>query len=189
MKGRMVAAVLAWGLAGGALAVPKGGTLYVKAKNTRLLASAGANAQALEVLQPGQPVKWLGPDAKDKQWHQVEVKVGGKTLKGVVFQSNLATQPPHMELVKEKGVLTQKDAAAFANSAAAVKLLSDGAIQYGNDKGGGVQDAVGQLQKLETLAEGIKDDALVAHAKDAGLFPVVGPAVAQGTGVAKESGE
>lgn len=175
-KARVVAAMLALGLAGDALAVSKGGTLYVKAKNTRLMASASATAPALEVLQPGQAVKWLGPDAKDKQWHQVEVTLGNKkTLKGVVFQSNLATQPPNMELVASDGGVVRKDANDFAKSVAAVKLLSDGPIEYGNKKGGDMKKAVEDLQALEKLAEAVGPDKLAAHAQKAGLFPVVGP--------------
>jgi hypothetical protein len=170
MKGRMLAALLVLGTASGALAVTKGGTLYVKAKNTRLMASSAKDAKALAVLQPGQTVTWLGADPKAKQWHQVEA--GGK--KGVVFQSNLATKAPNMELVASKGTLTQKDAAEFANSAAAVKLLSDGAIAYGTKEGGAMERAVPQLQQLEKLAERVDAAKLAAHAKAAGLFPVVG---------------
>lgn len=174
-KARVVAAVLALGLAGDALAVGKGGTLYVKAKNTRLMASASATAPALEVLQPGQAVKWMGPDAKDKQWHQVEVTLGKKTLKGVVFQSNLATQPPNMELVASEGGVVRKDANDFAKSVAAVKLLSPGAMKYGKSKGQDMSKAVDDLKALEDLASKVGPDALSAHAKQAGLFPVVGP--------------
>ena len=83
----LLAAVLALGVAGNALAVTKGGTLYVKAKNTRLMDSAGTNANLLQVLQPGQTVTWLGADPKNKQWHQVEVN-GKKGL-------GLPVQPRH----------------------------------------------------------------------------------------------
>ncbi len=183
-SGRMWAVVLALGVAGGApAAVKKNGTLYVKAKNTRLMDSAATSAHVLQVLQPGQAVKWLGADPKNKQWHQVEVK--GK--QGLVFQSNLAVEPPNMELVADKGATTRKNAAEFANSAAAVKLLSEGAIQYGNAKDPGTKKAVPALQQLERIAEGVKADKLEKHARQAGLFPVVGPS--KGPQVAKGGGE
>ncbi len=184
-SGRMWAVVLALGVAGGApAAVKKGGTLYVKAKNTRLMESAATSANVLRVLQPGQAVTWLGVDPGNTQWHQVEVD--GK--KGVVFQSNLAVEPPNMELVADKGTTTRKNAAEFANSAAAVKLLSDGAIQYGNAKNADTKAAVGDLQKLERIAEGVKADKLDQHARQAGLFPVVGPS-SKGSQVARGGGE
>jgi hypothetical protein len=169
MRNRMLAAMLVLGTASGALAVSKGGTLYVKAKNTRLMASSAASAKALAVLQPGQPVKWLGADPKNRQWHQVET--GGK--RGVVFQSNLASKPPNMELVASEDGATRKDATEFANSAAAVKLLSDGAIKYGSKEGGAKKRAVTQLQQLEELAKAVDTRRIAEHVKTAGLFPVV----------------
>ena len=171
----MWAVVLGLGVAGGALAAVKtGGTLYVKAKNTRLMDSAAPAANVVQVLQPGQAVTWQGADPKNKQWHRVEVN--GK--KGIVFQSTLATRPPDMELVASEGG-TKKNAADFAHSAAAVKLLSDGAIEYGNASGADMKKAVSSLQRLETLAERVKPDRLAQHAKQAGLFPVVGPSQGQ----------
>jgi len=173
------------GIAGSTLAaVKKGETLYVKAKNTRLMDSAATGANVVRVLQPGQTVTWLGKDPKNKQWHQVEVD--GK--KGVVFQSTLSAQPPNMELIAgEDGGVARKNAADFANSAAAVKLLSDGAIQYGNAQGGNMKQAVGDLQKLEQLALGVGTDKLDRHARQAGLFPVVGPT--EGPRVASGGGQ
>ncbi|HEX8699114.1 MAG TPA: SH3 domain-containing protein [Myxococcaceae bacterium] len=149
---------------------PKG-TLYVKARNTRLMASASPTADAIAILQPGQQVDWLGADPKNGQWHQV---VFGKK-KGVVFQSNLSKQPPRMELVAQDGSTQPKDPVAFANSGAAVKGLAKGAIDYGQAKGTKFDDASKQLQALEVLAETITPDQLAAHARGAGLFPVVGP--------------
>lgn len=177
----LLAAVLVLGVAGNALAVTKGGTLYVKAKNTRLMDSAAPNANLLHVLQPGQSVTWLGADPKNKQWHQVEVN--GK--KGLVFQSNLATKPPSMELVAGKDGVSAQDAAAFANSGAAIKLLADGPRQYGQKKGAEVKDAMEQLQRLKALTDTLRDSDVARHAQQAGLFPVVGPSEPE-TGVAKE---
>jgi uncharacterized protein YgiM (DUF1202 family) len=170
-KGRMLMAVLALGLSSEALAVSKGGTLYVKAKNTRLMASSAASASALTVLQPGQQVTWLGADPKDAQWHQVEVD--GK--RGVVFQSNLSAKPPSMELVAVAGGVKPHDAAAFANSGAAVKLLADGPLKYGQEKGTDLQSAVNQLKELKDLAATLQPADYAQHAAKEGLFPVVGP--------------
>ncbi len=173
---RMWMALLAFGLASNALAVSKGGTLYVKAKNTRLMASSAADASALTVLQPGQTVTWLGADPANKQWHQVQVD--GR--QGVVFQSNLSAKPPSMELVASAGGVTVHDAAAFANSGAAVKLLAAGPIRYGQEKGREVRDAVEQLRQLKALADTLQPADYAQHARQAGLFPVVGPAAQPG---------
>lgn len=176
---RLLWAVLALGVASPALAVAPGGTLYVKARNTRLMTTPAPTAKALAVLQPGQAVKWLGADPKNKQWHRVEVE--GK--QGVVFQSNLATKPPNMELVADKKEVRTVDPVAFANSGAAVKGLSKGAIDYGKGKNDpGFNQAVEQLKELEDLARKIGPEQLAAHATQAGLFPVVGAqSVAQGS--------
>ncbi|XXF77539.1 SH3 domain-containing protein [Myxococcaceae bacterium GXIMD 01537] len=175
----LLAAVLTLGTAGAARAVPRGGTLYVKVKNTRLMSNSTTNGQVLRVLQPGQTVVWLGADPKNRQWHQVEVDGG----KGVVFQSNLATRPPELELVASAGG-PARDADTFANSGAAVKLLSDGAIRYGDAKGGDVKDAVAQLQRLQDVAATIRAEDCAAHASKARLFPVVAPSSGGSQGVA-----
>ncbi|XXF77537.1 SH3 domain-containing protein [Myxococcaceae bacterium GXIMD 01537] len=175
-------ALLALGLAGSAGAVESGGTLYVKAKNTRLMESAAASANVVQVLQPGQAVVWRGADPKDKRWHLVEV---GKK-KGVVFQSNLSTRPPDMELLAGKSGVSQKDAAAFANSAAAVKLLSEGSTSYGKKKGTDFNKAVTQLQDLENIAKAVNEAEYTEHAKKAGLSLVAGGADAGGKPVVKE---
>lgn len=153
-----------------ALAADEKNTLYVKARNTRLMASAAPTADVVAILQPGQQVTWLGADPKHKQWHRVKVK----GQEGLVFQSNLSTRPPRMELTASSG--RKVDATAFANSGAAVKGLSEGAISYGNGKKEpDLSGAVKQLQALEKLAEQITPEELAAHAAKARLHPVVGP--------------
>jgi hypothetical protein len=169
-RGRLWVAALALLAAGSALAVKAGGSLYVKARNTRLMASAAPGADAVAVLQPGQQVEWMGADPKNKQWHQV--KVAGR--QGVVFQSNLAAKPPNMELVAQEGV-KQVDPVAFASSGAAVKLLSDGVIRYGSDKGADYGQAAEQLRQLGTLARDIPLKEVSERARKARLHPVVGP--------------
>ena len=160
--------LLALGAAGSAGAVKPGGTLYVKARTTRLMKSPSATGDALAVLQPPTPVVWEGADPKQRQWHRVTVD----SRTGYVFQSNLSTQPPSLEVVAGPNA-GKLDAKAFANSGAAVKAVSSGVIAMGNadaDTG----KAVAQLQALESLAGGVQDAQLAAHAKAAGLKPVVG---------------
>jgi len=169
---RLVAVLLSLGAAGLALAEKPKVTLYVKARNTRLMASTSATADALAILQPGDQVTWLGADPKNKQWHRVEV--AGKP-QGVVFQSNLSKQPPNMELVTKGGAPQLHDPVAFANSGAAVKGLSKGAIGYGQAKGADFKKATEQLQRLEDLAKQINTEQLAQHASQSKLFPVVGP--------------
>jgi uncharacterized protein YgiM (DUF1202 family) len=147
--------------------------LYVKARNTRLMASASPTADVLAILQPGQQVSWQGADAKNKQWHRV--LVDGK--KGLVFQSNLSKQKPSMELVTQDGTSTT-DTRSLISSGAAIRGLADGAVQYGHDKGQqspGLSKAVDQIKELEKMTQTITPAELAAHADKAHLFPVVGP--------------
>lgn len=176
MRTRLWVALLALGAAGSAGAVKPGGTLYVKARTTRLMKAPSATADALAVLQPPTPVRWEGADAKHKQWHRVRVK----GQEGYVFQSNLATQPPSLEVVAGEGA-GKVDARAFANSGAAVKAVSSGVIAMG-EADADTGKAVRGLQALEALARSVQDPELAAHAKAAGLKPVVGAAAAARTG-------
>lgn len=168
----LTAAVLALALPGVAAAVKVGEPLYVKAKNTRVMQSASPTADTVLILQPGEQVTWKGADPKNKQWHQVEA-TGGK--KGFVFQSNLSTTPPNMELVTVNGEKRQVDPKGFVASAAAVKGLSPGAVKYGEGKGGDSKKAVEQIQALEALAKKVTSGDIASHAREAGLFQVVGP--------------
>ncbi len=159
-------AVLAFGSAT-ALAVSAGGTLYVKARNTKLLASASPTADVVALLQPGEQVKWQGADPANKQFHKVEY--GAK--KGVVFQSNLATKPPSTELVASQGG-KELDPKAFASSGAATKALGETAKEYGEK--GNMKEAVAKLQALEKLSKSVTPAEVADHAKKAGIFQVVG---------------
>jgi uncharacterized protein YgiM (DUF1202 family) len=174
---RWLVAALALCAAHPALAETPRGTLYVKARNTRLMASASPTANVKAVLQPGQKVTWLGPDPKNKQWHQVEVD---KKTTGVVFQSNLSTKPPDLGLVAKDGP-SAADLRGIANAGAAVRGLSDGAKKYGLEKGKkepSYTEAVAQVEELEKLALKITPQDLAEHAEQAHLFPVVGPTAA-----------
>ncbi|MCB9556056.1 MAG: SH3 domain-containing protein [Deltaproteobacteria bacterium] len=154
------------GLFGSAEAVKRGGTLFIKARNTKLMATASPTANVVAVLQPGDAVTWRGSSTQNKRWHNIEYK--GKT--GVVFVSNLSPKKPHMELSSSKG--GQVDSRAFASSGAASKALGEGAVAYGNTKNMG--QAVAQIVALEKLAKRVAPAQVAAHVKRAGLFPVVG---------------
>jgi uncharacterized protein YgiM (DUF1202 family) len=171
-RARWLVAALALCAASTALAVKTGEDLYVKARNTRLMASASPTANVVTVLQPGQKVTWLGADPKNKQWHRVKVS---EKQQGLVFQSNLSTQPPNLELVS-KGTVSQEDLKSMASSGAAVRGLSEGAVKYGNGKQApGFTEAVTQVKELEKLALEITPQDLAGHATKTHLFPVVGP--------------
>ncbi|WP_407692861.1 SH3 domain-containing protein [Pyxidicoccus xibeiensis] len=168
----MVAVALALGLPGLAGAVKVGGTLYVKAKNTRVMVSPSPTDNAVVILQPGDTVKWEGADATNKQWHRVEAP-GGK--KGFVFQTNLSTTRPNMEIVVDPNGKQTMDPKKFVASGAAVKALSPGAEKYGNGKKGDYAKAVSDIKAVEALAKAVSTEAIAAHVEEAGLFPVVGP--------------
>ncbi len=154
------------GTAATAVAAKVGDTLFVKAKNTKVLAKASPTADVVVLLQPGDEVVWKGADKKEKRWHKVSV--AGK--EGLVFQSNLSTAKPSMETVGTSG--EQVDAKAFASSGAATKALGPGAKQYGEKKN--LQETVAQIEKLEQQAKEVTAKDLAQHEKQNGLFPVVG---------------
>ncbi|MGQ0506747.1 MAG: SH3 domain-containing protein [Myxococcaceae bacterium] len=170
MLRRGAGALVALGLMTGSAvaAVRVGGTLFVKARNTKLLASPSPTANVVALLQPGETVVWSGADPANKQFHRVTF--GGK--KGVIFQSNLSTTPPSKELVASQGG-KELDPKAFASSGAATKALGETAKEYG-EKNQDLKAAVGKLQSLEKLARSVTPAEISDHAKKAGIFPVVG---------------
>ncbi|QSQ11345.1 SH3 domain-containing protein [Myxococcus landrumensis] len=176
------AVMLALGVPSVASAVAVGGSLYVKAKNTRVMESPSPTANAVVILQPGEQVKWEGADTKNKQWHKVKTSAGKR---GFVFQSNLSTTAPEMELVVEDKGKRKVNPAGFVASGAAVKALSPGAIEYGNKKGGNHKQAVAQLQQLEKTAKDVSTADIARHVTEAGLFPVVGESATAKSGGAK----
>jgi SH3-like domain-containing protein len=171
-RAALTAALLALGLPGTAAAVKVNEPLYVKAKNTRVMEGPSPQGNVVVILQPGEQVTWGGADAQNKQWHKVTAP-GGK--KGFVFQTNLSTTAPNMELVTDKDGKQRVDPKKFVASGAAVKALSPGAKQYGEGKQGDYAKAVADIQAVEALAKALKPKDLSDHAAKAGLFPVVGP--------------
>lgn len=163
----MVVALGLAGVAGSAEAVGVGGTLYVRARNTRLLDKPSATARVVMTLQPPAEVVWEGADAKNKQWHRV--KAG--RLSGYVFQSNLATKPPDMEL---KAGASGVDPQAVASSGAAVKALTSGELGK-SGKYVSLKEAAGQVKRLWEVAEVVRDPQVAEHVQQTGLKPVVLP--------------
>jgi uncharacterized protein YgiM (DUF1202 family) len=171
-RATLTAAVLALGLPGVAAAVKPGESLYVKAKNTRVMESPSPTVNVVVILQPGEQVTWEGGDAKNKQWHRVTAP-GGK--KGFVFQTNLSTTAPNMELVTDRDGKQRVDPKKFVASGAAVKALSPGAEAYGKGKEGDYAKAVADIKALEDLAKKLTTQDISRHVAEVGLFPVVGP--------------
>jgi hypothetical protein len=118
----LLAAAMLFGSA--AWAVKPGENLYVKTKDAKLLEKADAKAKVLGMLKPGEEVKWKGSDAKNKLFHNIEVR--GKT--GFTHQQNLSPHRPQLELASDDG--KPVDAQAFASSGAATKALSEAALKY-----------------------------------------------------------
>jgi hypothetical protein len=145
-----------------------GDTLYVKARNTRVLAGPSAGAKVVTVLQPGAAVTWEGPDPKDKRWQRV---VSGKD-KGVVLGATLTAEKPKAEVMSVTGE-GAADTSAFMSSGAASKALGAGAIAYARDELK-AETAASQLQRAENLAKTIGPREVSAHARKAGLREAVG---------------
>lgn len=133
---RAVAAIVLLS-AGGAWAVAKGGKLYIKSKDTRVLKEPKAGAKEVTKLQPGAEVVWNGASEKDKQFH--EIVAGGK--KGFVLMSNLTPNAAVQEVDSSTG--KPMSAQAFATSGAATKALTPAGVTY----------AKGSVEKSEAAAE------------------------------------
>lgn len=157
---------LLWAGAAAAGAKP-GDTLYIKARNTRVLKDPSASAAVVVILQPGAAVTWQGPDPKDKRWQRV---VSGKN-KGVVLSANLTAEKPKGEVMAATGA-EAADANAFMSSGAASKALGAGAIAYAKEKN--ADAAARQLQRAEGLAKTIGPREVSEHARKAGLHDAVG---------------
>src|SRR3954469_7843529 len=143
-KAMLLCGLLWAGLA--AAGAKPGDTLYIKARNTRVLKDPSAGAAVVAILQPGAPVTWQGPDPKDKRWQRV---VSGKN-KGVVMTANLSAEKPKAEVTAVTGV-DAADVKAVASAGAASKALGAGAIAYAKELKSAA--AAEQLQRAEALAK------------------------------------
>lgn len=160
-----------WGFTAGliafastAFAAQVGDTLYIRAKNTKVLKRPKPTARVIAVLQPGTEVVWDGATRK-KGWHKVIV---GKK-KGVVYRSTLSSKKPKVEMTQSgESVDTQ----AFASSGAATKALGSGAKTYGENNN--MAEAVAALETLEAMAKKVTPKQIARHVKKNKLAPNVG---------------
>lgn len=128
-----------------ALAVSKGGKLYIKQKDTKVFDKADPKAKVVGTLQPGDEVTWNGADATNKQFHSVD---SGK-VKGFTLQTNLSPSKPQAELLaRDNGAPI--DGKAFASSGAATKALNEAAL-----KAAGKKQTKAELVKGLATAEGV----------------------------------
>lgn len=156
-----------------AWALESGATLYVRAKNTKVLAKPSYTASVVAILQPGQPVTWRERGAAP--WHRIESR--GKT--GYVLGSNLATSKPRPELRKGSGSSSGGSGLrAIASEGAAVKALSEGSIAFAKEESSkGNQSyltAMRQLLVVEAVAAQVTATEIAAQARGSGILPVVG---------------
>jgi hypothetical protein len=145
-------------------------TLYVKAKNTHLKASGSPTADTLRVLQPGQPVSYLGREGTTS-WHRVSVADDKGPLEGFIYQANLSSAPPALEVLS-KDPRKPLSPEAFASSGAAIKAIGPGTIEFGKTLEH--SESVQQLIHLSELASRIPDADVAAYARAGGLPEVVG---------------
>lgn len=165
---RLGLALVALLVAAPALAVSKGGTLYVKNKEAKLLDKPDASAKVLVQLKPGEAVIWNGAAPENKQFHAIDAN--GK--KGFTLQQNLSPNKPADEIAGDgKPIASQ----AYASSGAATKALSEAALKYTAERGK-EKTSIVDLAKGVMTAEGI---AKSVTKEDASKF------VARETGVAK----
>jgi hypothetical protein len=149
--------------AGGAWAVAKGGTLYIKSKDTKVLKDAKLGAAAVSTLQPGAEVIWNGADKTDKQFH--EIAFSGK--KGYVLMSNLSPNKPQLEIDASTG--RPMSAQAFASSGAATKALTPAGVKYAEASGVKESEAAAEIIYVEqqNIAKGTPA-AVAAKSKELG---------------------
>lgn len=151
--------------ASGALAISKGGTLYIKNKGVKLLKDAKATAGAVgKELAVGSTVVWNGPSEKDKTFHEV-VTPDGK--KGYVLATNLSPSKPADEIATSTGA--PMSAQAFASSGAATKGLTEASLKYSEASDETVKKATVQVIYSEEHNKNKQTDvALAAKTKELG---------------------
>jgi hypothetical protein len=153
-------------LAAAAYAAVKGDTLFIRAKNTHLKRTADATAATVTILQPGDPVSYVAPAAGGGGWHNVKAK----GTEGFLYQSNLTTSKPQLELI---GAQQSVSPEVFASSGAATRGLSKGAENYGTVSRP-YASAVKDIKNSEEIALHVKDAELADHEAQAHLHVMVG---------------
>ena len=141
--------------------------LFIKSKDTKVLATASLTAKVVQTLQPGTEVTWKGADGKEKSLHKIVS--GGK--EGFVLQANLTPSRPANEFLTGDG--KPISAQAVASSGAATKALTPAAIKYAAEKGPSANEAACEIIYLEEHNNNRgTTEAIAAHQKAAGLAGV-----------------
>ena len=97
--------------------VPAGGTLWIKSKDTALVKEAKYTADRLQILQPGDEVKWIERD-RSTGLEKIEVKrSGGRVCKGYVHPSNLTPKAPSSQAIGHDGKPISPRAVASSGAA------------------------------------------------------------------------
>jgi hypothetical protein len=149
-----------WG--GGALGLEPNTPVYVKARNTKLLGAASANAEVKAVLRVGDTLQWIAKSSNG--FHSV--RLPGKEAVYFAYGANLSLKPPRQEQWAAAG--TTVDTQAFASSGAATKGLSEGAFQLAVSDAQ-LEKAARDLLALEALQAGVTDAEVDAHLRAAKL--------------------
>jgi len=143
-------------------ALKDGETVYVKARNTKLLVAAKAEAEVKAVLRVGDALRWRQKEASG--FHRVSLP--GKAEVYFVYGANLSLQAPRQEQWAASG--TTVDTKAFASSGAATKGLSEGAFQMAVGDAQ-LEKAAKALLALEAMQAGVTDTEVDAHLRAAKL--------------------
>jgi hypothetical protein len=149
-----------WGLR--AQALKSDDTIYVKARNTKLLLAPTASAEVKAVLRVGDVLQWKAKEANG--FHAV--RLPGKDTVYFVYGANLSLAAPKQEQWATAG--TSVDTRAFASSGAATKGLSEGAFQMAVSDAQ-LEKAARDLLALEALQAEVTDVEVDAHLREAKL--------------------
>lgn len=135
-------------VAASALAVSKGGALFVRTHDAKLLEAPDFKAKTVATLPLGTRVTWRGAAAQNRQLHEVEwLDASKQPVKGYMFQAALGPTAPSPEFLTTGGAAI--DAKAFKSSGAATKALGDGALGYASSKN--LEEQARRLLAIEAI--------------------------------------
>jgi hypothetical protein len=143
-------------------ALKDGDTVYVKARNTKLLVAGSAGAEVKATLRVGDALRWHQKEPSG--FHRVSLP--GKAEVYFVYGANLSLQAPSQE--QWTAGATTVDTKAFASSGAATKGLSEGAFQMAVGDAQ-LERAAKDLLALEALQAAVTDADVDAHLRGATL--------------------
>lgn len=142
--------------------------IFIKSKNTKVLAKPDLKAAQVDTVQPGEQVVWQSK-ASDI-FHEV---VTPKGRKGFVYYANLSVKQPSPEYLRKDGD-KPTDPTAFASSGAATKALAPGPIAYGEQKlGANGANAVAEVMAMEWIAKTVTNVDIQAFADKRGVVSPV----------------